>query len=165
MHELNSLREARDALDDQIQRMEWGLGPCPPPSGPQPVPSPSQNYPSSHLFHDNGDDTSTSSTTDSSSSNGTSGFRSAGSLQETDNASESSSDDSRSVMPQGRADASSSFSSSSSSSSDYSFDAGDDAELAGYQEALDNLKQQRDAVSASTPRTACDLYVLDPVVL
>ena len=30
MNELRSLREARDALDDQIQRMQWGLGPCPP---------------------------------------------------------------------------------------------------------------------------------------
>lgn len=30
MNELRSLREARDALDDQIQRMQWGLAPCPP---------------------------------------------------------------------------------------------------------------------------------------
>ncbi len=36
MDELRSLREARDALDDQIQRMEWGLGPCPSPSPPHP---------------------------------------------------------------------------------------------------------------------------------
>ena len=36
MDELRSLREARDALDDQIQRMEWGLGPCPSPATPQP---------------------------------------------------------------------------------------------------------------------------------
>ncbi len=36
MDELRSLREARDALDDQIQRMQWGLGPCPSPSTPQP---------------------------------------------------------------------------------------------------------------------------------
>jgi hypothetical protein len=35
MDELRSLREARDALDDQIQRMQWGLGPCPSPSTPQ----------------------------------------------------------------------------------------------------------------------------------
>ena len=36
MDELSSLREARDALDDQIQRMEWGVGPCPSPPTPQP---------------------------------------------------------------------------------------------------------------------------------
>lgn len=36
MDELSSLREARDALDDQVQRMAWGLGPCPSPSDPQP---------------------------------------------------------------------------------------------------------------------------------
>lgn len=36
MDELRSLREARDALDDQIQRMQWGLGPCPSPSTPHP---------------------------------------------------------------------------------------------------------------------------------
>ena len=37
MDELRSLREARDAVDDQIQRMQWGLGPCPPPPPPQPT--------------------------------------------------------------------------------------------------------------------------------
>ena len=37
MDELRSLREARDAVDDQIQRMQWGLGPCPPPRTPNPA--------------------------------------------------------------------------------------------------------------------------------
>ena len=37
MDELRSLREARNAVEDQIQRMQWGLGPCPPPQTPNPA--------------------------------------------------------------------------------------------------------------------------------
>lgn len=154
MHELNSLRDARDALDDQVQRMEWGLGPRPSPCGPQPTPVLTQNNLRSRPFPPTSTDSSSSS---NNRSNGSSGFRSAGSLQGSDNAIESSTDHAQEVLvsswDSGNAEASSSAldstdhsSSSSSSSSGSSLDA-DDVELAGYREALNNLRQQRDAVS------------------
>ena len=145
MHELNSLRDARDALDDQIQRIEWGLSPSPPPLGPQPTQTPSQIYPSSHLFTDKTTDPSSSSSHSSGVLNGNGAFRSAA---ETDTASRSSNDNTANGMHIGSSSSRASDSTgSSSSSSQSSVDFEEDAELAGYQEALDNLKQQRDAVS------------------
>lgn len=143
MHELNSLRDARDALDDQIQRIEWGLSPSPPPLGPQPTQTPSQNYPSSHLFTDKTTDPSTSSSHSSSVMNGNGAFRRPAG---TDTASRSSNDNTANGMHIGSSRASDSTGASSSSSQS-SVDFEEDVELAGYQEALDNLKQQRDAVS------------------
>ena len=143
MHELNSLRDARDALDDQIQRIEWGLSPSPSPLGPQPTQTPSQNYPSSHLFTDKTTDPSTSSS--SSVMNGNGAFRR---TAETDTASRSSNDNTANGLQFGSSSSRASDSTgASSSSSQSSVDFEEDAELAGYQEALDNLKQQRDAVS------------------
>ncbi|DBA91731.1 TPA: hypothetical protein ACH3X1_003327 [Trebouxia sp. C0004] len=110
MDELRSLREARDALDDQIQRMQWGLGPCPSPSTPQPE-TPTASPQEAVVGATSMRDMSQAEKHDAS-SNGTA---------------------------TGPHDAAS----SSGSSMDQEQD---DEELVQYQEALNNLKQQRDAI-------------------
>lgn len=129
MDELRSLREARDALDDQIQRMEWGLGPQ---MGPEPTHSSPREVPVTaptdraqrHL--------------DASSSNGA---NAQATLHDSPGNVSSSSSSSSSGTSSGT-----SSNSSSSSSSSGSYESEDDADLIGYREALYNLEQQRDVI-------------------
>ncbi|KAL3150708.1 hypothetical protein ABBQ32_000495 [Trebouxia sp. C0010 RCD-2024] len=125
MDELRSLREARDAVDDQIQRMQWGLGPCPPPRTPHP--STPTVSPQETVVDD---------------------IRTRDVIIVDRHGSSSTSGCSRSAEPLARSrwsDTTASDSSTSSSGS-YSQSEEEDAELEQYQEALYNLEQQRDAI-------------------
>ena len=136
MSELNSLRDARDALDDQIQRMEWGLEPSLPTAPSQPALDVAPNHPIASSPSSSNGSTAAAPTHDRS--------------RTPDHVLSSSEVESQKATVSRASDGmhASSSSSSSSSSSDLSVDLGDDAELASYREALANLKQQRDAVCA-----------------